>query len=42
MKKRTIFLAASLLFAVLLSSCQGSKKCPAYTQIKTEKVQNNS
>ncbi len=42
MKKITIILAAVVLSAVVFSSCQGGKKCPAYSQVKTEKVQNNS
>lgn len=42
MKKVTIILAASLLVAVFCSSCQGGKKCPAYSQVKTEQVKSNS
>jgi PBP1b-binding outer membrane lipoprotein LpoB len=42
MKKITIILAAVVLSAVVFSSCQGGKKCPAYSQVKTEKVKHNS
>jgi hypothetical protein len=42
MKKATFILAAVLFVTVVLSSCQGGKKCPAYSQVKTEKVNNNS
>lgn len=41
MKKLTIILAV-VAVTLVLSSCQGGKKCPAYSQVKTEKVQNNS
>lgn len=42
MKKVTFILAAAMFVAVMFSSCQGNKKCPAYSQVTTEKVQNNS
>lgn len=42
MKKSTIVLAVALLVAVVFSSCQGGKKCPAYSQIKSEQVRSNS
>lgn len=42
MKKVTIILAIVMFGAVVISSCQGGKKCPAYSQVNTEQVQNNS
>lgn len=42
MKKLTVLLAVAILIAVSFSSCQGGKKCPAYSQIKTEQVKSNS
>lgn len=42
MKKVTIVIAAALLVALVFSSCQGGKKCPAYSKVKTEKVKDIS
>jgi len=42
MKKVRILLAITLLAAVICGSCQGGKKCPAYSQIKTEQAHRNS
>ncbi len=37
MKKASIVLAVCLVIAIVLGSCSGSKKCPAYSQnIKIE------
>jgi PBP1b-binding outer membrane lipoprotein LpoB len=37
MKKASIVLAVCIVIAMVLGSCSGSKKCPAYTQnIKVE------
>lgn len=38
MKKASIVLAVCLAIAMVLGSCSGSKKCPAYSQnVKIEK-----
>jgi PBP1b-binding outer membrane lipoprotein LpoB len=40
MKKASIVLAICLLIALVLGSCSGSKKCPAYSQnIQIEKAE---
>jgi hypothetical protein len=42
MKKASIVVAVCLLMAVVLGSCSGSKKCPAYSQnIKIENKTNS-
>lgn len=38
MKKVSIVIAVALFVAIVFSSCQGGKKCPAYSKVKTEKV----
>jgi hypothetical protein len=42
MRKLIVLLAVAIVLTVSFSSCQGGKKCPAYSQIKTEQVKNNS
>ncbi|HEX3010158.1 MAG TPA: hypothetical protein VHO90_21350 [Bacteroidales bacterium] len=42
MKKFAIIVAAALLIGVVFSSCQGGKKCPAYSKVNTENVKNVS
>jgi hypothetical protein len=42
MKKVTIVIAVVFSAAVVFSSCQGGKKCPAYSKVKTEKVKDIS
>jgi hypothetical protein len=38
MKRIVIILAVCAVMAVVVASCQGSKKCPAYSQNNTEQA----
>ena len=39
MKKASIVLAVCFAVALVMGSCSGSKKCPAYSQNKTNQTE---